>query len=226
MRTSQNSVRRKFNFSKSTYPDARPTDDPRSQRSSLPRRSSKRSRRSSMRAKCSLILCLNSCSGIASPGSLGSPERSSKSPPRSRLCRSRSRPLRPCPPPLACLSLSLPTWPSSLFSTSLVAISFGKVCTRKRAKVASDTSTTAENSVKTKLAERSSYALKWMPLSCHFLSYSILRKSPVPRRRGRSIHAIYVGRALPAVDSFLRVPMGACAAQPDACLVTYRELLK
>jgi hypothetical protein len=145
-----------------------------------------RSRRSSMRAKCSLILCLNSCSGIASPGSLGSPERSSKPPPRSRLCRSRSCPLRPCPPPLACLSLSLPTLPSSLFSTGLVAISCGKVCTRKRAKIGSDTSTTAENPVKAELAERSSYALKWIPLSCHFLSYSILPKSPVPRRRGRS----------------------------------------
>ena len=168
------------NFRECFLPVAGPTDASRSQRSSLSRRSSMRSRRSSMRAKCSLILCLNSCSGIASPGSLGSPERSSKSPPRSRLCRSRSCPLRPCPPPLACLSLSLPTCPSSLFSTDLVAISICKACTRKRAKVGSDTSTTAESFVKTKLAGRSFYALKWIPLSCHFLSYSILRKSPVP----------------------------------------------
>src|SRR5215213_7929318 len=121
--TSENSLKRKSNFRKSTYPEAGTTDDPCSQRSSLPRRSSIRSRRSSIGAKCSLILCLNSCSGIASPGSLGSPGRSSKPPPRSRSCRSRSCPPRPCPPPLDCLSLSLPTWPSSFLSTSLVSIS-------------------------------------------------------------------------------------------------------
>jgi hypothetical protein len=99
-----------------------------------------RSRRSSMRAKCSLILCLNSCSGIASPGSPGSPARSSKPPPRSRSCCS-PRPPRPCPPPLACLSLSLPTWPSSFSSsTSWAPISLGRVRTRKRPKVGSDKS--------------------------------------------------------------------------------------
>jgi hypothetical protein len=128
---------------KSTFPEAEagPTDVPSSQRSSLPRRSSMRPRRSSMRAKCSLILCLNSCSGIASPGSPGSPGRSPKPPPRSRSCRSRPRPPRPCPPPRACLSLSLPTWPSSFFSTSLASISLGRVGTRKRPKVGSDKST-------------------------------------------------------------------------------------
>ena len=149
--TSENSVKRKFNFRKSTCPEPRPTDDPCSQRSSLPRRSSIRSRRSSMRAKCSLILCLNSCSGIASPGSLGSlgslgsPGRSSKLPPRPRSrssCRSRACPLRPCPPPLACLSLCLPTWPSSLSRISPVSITLGRVRTRKRPKVGSDKSTT------------------------------------------------------------------------------------
>ena len=142
-RPSWNSVERKSNFGKRTFPKHGPTDAPGAQRSSLSRRSSIRSKRSSMRSKCSLILCLNSCSGIASPGSPGSPGRSPKPPPRSRSCRSRPRPPRPCPPPLACLSLSLPTWPSSFSSTaSPVWISLGRVRTRKRPKVVSDNSAT------------------------------------------------------------------------------------
>jgi hypothetical protein len=94
-----------------------------------------------------------------------------------------------------------------LFSTSLVVMSFSKVCTRKQPEVASDTSTTAENSVKAKPAERSSYLLKWIPLSCHFLSYSILRKSPV--LAARSVDPRYLRRAsTPRSQQLLACPEG------------------
>ncbi len=69
-------------------------------------------------------------------------------------------------------------------------------------------------------AERSLHALRWILLSCHFLSYSILRKSPMPATQ--SIYSIYVGRVLPAVDSFLR-PDRYGTVQPNTCLLTYLE---
>jgi hypothetical protein len=59
------------------------------------------------------------------------------------------------------------------------------------------------------------------------------RRKPLPfsfanlrwQRRSLSIHAIYIGRAVPATDSFLR-PDRHGTFQPDACLVAYREFRK